>query len=61
MYVIGTEANLGANSTNYDYPLPTIFGIELLELALFMAVIVVVVYTKGLKGYGGSNRRNRRA
>jgi aquaporin Z len=53
MYLIGREANLGANSPNYAYPLPTIFGIEVLASALLMAVIVVVVYTKGLGGYGG--------
>jgi aquaporin Z len=51
--VIGSEANLGANSPNYVFPLPTIFGIEVLGSALLMAVIVLVVYTKGLKGYGG--------
>jgi glycerol uptake facilitator-like aquaporin len=53
MYVIGTESNLGANSPNYAYPLPTVFGIEVIASALLMAVIVVVVCTKGLRGYGG--------
>jgi aquaporin Z len=53
MYVIGAEANLGANSPNYVFPLPTIFGIEALASALLMAVIVMVVYTKGLRGYSG--------
>ena len=53
MYIIGSEANLGANSANYAFPLPTIFGIEILASALLMAVIVTVVYTKGLSGYGG--------
>jgi aquaporin Z len=52
-YIIGNEANLGANSPNYAFPLPTIFGIEVLASALLMAVIVVVVFTKGLRGYGG--------
>ncbi len=28
LLIIGSEANLGANSPNYVYPLPTIFGIE---------------------------------
>ena len=51
--VIGNEANLGANSPNYSYPLPLIFGIEVLASALLMAVILTVVYTKGLKGFGG--------
>ncbi len=53
MYVIGRKANLGANSPNFEFLLPTIFGIEILASALLMAVIVVVVYSKGLRGYGG--------
>jgi glycerol uptake facilitator-like aquaporin len=52
-YIIGNEANLGANSPNYAFPLPMIFGIEVLASALLMAVIVVVIFTKGLRGYGG--------
>ena len=52
-YAIGTEALLGANSPNYAFPLPLIFGIEILASGLLMAVILVVVYTKGLKGYSG--------
>ena len=56
--VIGKEANLGANAPNYSYPLPLIFGIEVLASALLMAVILTVVYTKGLKGFGRyCNRR----
>ncbi len=50
-YVIGTEANLGANAPNYSYPLPIIFGIEVLASALLMAVIFAVVRTKGLRGF----------
>jgi len=53
LLIIGSEANLGANSPNYAYPLPVIFGIEILASALLMAVILTVVYTKGLRGYGG--------
>ena len=53
MYVIGREANLGANSPNYAFSLPAIFGIEVLASALLMSVIVLVVFTKGLRGYGG--------
>ena len=52
-YVIGTEANLGANAPNYDFPIPLIFGVEVLASALLMGVILVVVYTKGLKGFSG--------
>ncbi|MDF0682019.1 MAG: aquaporin [Candidatus Nitrosocosmicus sp.] len=51
--VIGKEANLGANAPNYFYPLPLIFGVEVLASALLMAVILTVVFTKGLKGFGG--------
>ncbi|TVP39306.1 MIP/aquaporin family protein [Candidatus Nitrosocosmicus arcticus] len=51
--VIGKEANLGANAPNYSYPLPLIFGIEVLASALLMAVILTVVYRKGLKGFSG--------
>jgi aquaporin Z len=52
-YFIGTQANLGANAPNYAFPLPLIFGIEVLASALLMAVILIVVYTKGLRGFGG--------
>ena len=51
--VVGTEANLGANAPNYAFPLPSIFGIEVLASALLMAVIYTVVLTKGLKGFSG--------
>ena len=50
---IGSDANLGANSPNYSFPLPVIFGIEILASALLMAVIFAVVYTKGLRGFSG--------
>jgi aquaporin Z len=52
-YVIGFNANLGANAPNYSFPLPFVFGIEVLASALLMAVIFMVVYTKGLRGFGG--------
>jgi aquaporin Z len=52
-YVIGTEANLGSNAPNYNFPLPVIFGIEVLASGLLMAVIYVVVYTNGLRGFSG--------
>ena len=52
-YFIGTEANLGANAPNYAFPFPLIFGIEVLASALLMAVILIVVYTKGLRDFGG--------
>ena len=53
MSFIGTGANLGANAPNYDFSLFLIFSIEVLASALLMAVIFTVVYTKGLKGFGG--------
>jgi aquaporin Z len=52
-YVIGSEAFLGANVPNYAYPFPLIFSIEIFASGLLMAVILVVVYTKGLKGFSG--------
>jgi aquaporin Z len=35
------------------FPLPMIFGIEILASALLMVVIYAVVLTKGLKGFSG--------
>jgi aquaporin Z len=52
-YAIGFNANLGTNAPNYSFPLPIVFGIEVLASALLMAVIFLVVYTKGLRGFGG--------
>ena len=53
MSIIGTEASLGANTPDYSYPLPLVFGIEALATALLMAVIYLVVYTKGFRRLGG--------
>jgi aquaporin Z len=52
-YFIGNTANLGANSPNYSFPISVIFSIEVIASALLMAVILVVVHTKGLKGLSG--------
>ena len=52
-YAIGTNANLGANVPNYNFPLPIIFGIEVLASSLLKIVILLVIYTKGLKGFSG--------
>jgi aquaporin Z len=52
-YFIGNEAHLGANSFNHSYPISVVFGIEVLASALLMAVILTVVYMKGLKGFSG--------
>jgi aquaporin Z len=52
-YTIGNNANLGANTPNYAFPTAIVFGVEVLATALLMAVILAVVYSKGLRGYGG--------
>ena len=52
-YVIGIDANLGANAPDYHFSIALIIGIEVLVTALLMAVILVVVHTKGLKGFSG--------
>lgn len=51
--VMGQNANLGANTPNHQYPLPTIYGIEILATVVLAAVILVVVYARGLRGLGG--------
>jgi aquaporin Z len=53
MLLIGTEANLGANAPDYSFPLILIFGVEVLASALLMAMILLVVHTKGLRGLSG--------
>ncbi|MGH1521505.1 MAG: MIP/aquaporin family protein [Nitrosopumilus sp.] len=50
---IGTNANLGTNTPNYDYPVYLIFSVEVFASAMLMTVIFYVVYTKGLKGFSG--------
>jgi aquaporin Z len=52
-YIIGTEAHLGTNSFNHVYPISLVFGTEVLASELLMAVILAVVYTKGLRGFSG--------
>ena len=51
-YFIGTQANLGANAPDYTFPIPLIFGIEVLTTAFLMGVILIVVHTRGLRGFG---------
>jgi len=51
--VIGVQANLGANAPDYSFSLPVVFLVEVLATVFLMAVILVVVHTKGLKGFGG--------
>ena len=50
---IGKEANLGASTPNYDFPIFVIFPVEVLASAMLMGVIFYVVYTKGLRGFSG--------
>jgi aquaporin Z len=51
---LGNKVNLGANAPNYiDFPIYVIVGIEILASALLMLVILIVVYTKGLKKFSG--------
>jgi len=50
---IGSEADLGANTPNYSFPLPVIFGIEVLATSFLMGVIFAAVYTRGLRGWSG--------
>ena len=52
-FVIGNEANLGANAPNYAFPIPVIIGVEIAASAMLMTVIFVVVYTRGLRGFSG--------
>ena len=52
-YVIGNYANLGANAPNHNFHILIIFGIEVAASALLMVVILLVVLTKGLKGFSG--------
>ena len=45
---------MSANAPNYtNYPIYIIVGIEILAFALLMLVILIVVYTKGAKKFGG--------
>jgi aquaporin Z len=53
-FTLGNEVNLGANAPTYNnYPIHVIVGIEIFASALLMLVILIVVYTKGLKRFSG--------
>jgi aquaporin Z len=52
-YVVGIEANLGANSPNYHFSILLIMGVEILITALLMTMVMLAVHTKGLNGFGG--------
>lgn len=51
-YIIGEDANLGANAPDYSYPIPLIVGVEIFATALLVLMILFVVYKKGVKGFG---------
>ena len=53
-FIFGNLAHLGANAPNYtNFSIYVIVGIEILASALLMLVILIVVYTKGTKKFGG--------
>lgn len=52
-FVIGGEATLGANYPNYEFSIPLIVGIEVLATIILVSMILVVVHTRGLRGFGG--------
>lgn len=52
MNFIGHAANLGANAPNHNFSIFLIFSVEVLASAMLMIVIFIVIYTKGLKGFG---------
>ena len=53
-FIFGNQVHLGANAPNYtDFPIYVIIGIEIFASALLMLVVLIVVYTKGLKNFGG--------
>ena len=52
-YFIRYEGNLGANVPNHTFLLPLLFGIKVLPSALLMIAICIVVYARGLRGFGG--------
>jgi aquaporin Z len=53
-FIFGNQFHLGANAPNYTvFPIYVIVGIEIFASALLMLVILIVVYTKGLKKFGG--------
>ena len=47
-YVIGNFAKLGLNAPNYQYSLPTIFGIEVLATVFLMVGILLILSIKNI-------------
>ena len=47
-YAIGTFAKLGLNAPNYQYSLPTIFGIEILATVFLMGGILLILSFKNI-------------
>ena len=53
-FILGNVNHLGANAPNYtQFPIHVIVGIEILASALLMSIILIVIYTKGLKRFIG--------
>jgi len=53
-FIFGNQVHLGANVPNYtNFSIYVIVGIEIFASALLMLLILIVVYTKGLKNFGG--------
>lgn len=53
MVLIGTQAGIGANIPGEAAEPPVYFVVEVLATAMLMAVILAVVRTGGLRGFGG--------
>ena len=51
--MIGSDANLGANAPNYNYSLMEVIGVEVLATAILISTILIVLHTKGLRGFSG--------
>lgn len=51
-YLIGAQANVGSNAPNYAYPIPLIFGVEVIATMFIMGITLFVVHEKGRHGPG---------
>jgi hypothetical protein len=56
MFIIGSEADLGANSPNYAFSLPTIFGIEVLASDIFLYFALIFSNCSLSSGFSKSKR-----
>lgn len=51
--LVGSEGELGSTLPNQELDVGVIFGFEILLTTLLMSVILIVVYTNGLRNFGG--------